>query len=102
MIIEDFADGMEESNLQNAVKAGYSGKNSSDSIGLFGMGFNVSTACLANKVEVWSSTKNMEYETGLVIDLKDMALSKSFMRRKLQRPKRHDKKSGTEIKIYDF
>lgn len=102
VVIEDFADGMEEEKLQNAVKAGYSGKNTRDSIGLFGMGFNVATACLANKVEVWSSTKEMEHETGVLIDLKDMATSKSFMRRKLQRPKRYDKQSGTEIKIYDF
>lgn len=102
VIIEDFADGMLEVDLQNAVKAGFSGKNTRDSIGLFGMGFNVATACLANKVEVWSSTKNMDSETGVLIDLKDMAVSKSFLRRKLIRPRRHDKKSGTEIKIYDF
>lgn len=102
VIIEDFADGMKEENLQNAVKAGFSGKNTRDSIGLFGMGFNVATACLANKVEVWSSTKEMDHETGVLIDLKDMAISKSFLRRKLQRPKKYDKESGTEIKIYDF
>ncbi|MFA5433424.1 MAG: ATP-binding protein, partial [Candidatus Paceibacterota bacterium] len=102
VLVEDFADGMKEESLQNAVKAGYSGKNTRDSIGLFGMGFNVATACLANKVEVWSSTEDMKHEIGVLIDLKDMAASKSFMRRKLERPKRYDKKSGTEIKIYDF
>lgn len=100
--VEDFAEGMDDEKLQNAVKAGYSGKQAGDSIGLFGMGFNVATACLANKVEVWSSTKEMDHEAGVLIDLKDMAISKSFMRRKLQRPKRYDKKSGTEVKIYDF
>ena len=102
VIIEDYADGMDDDKLQNAVKAGFSGKQAGDSIGLFGMGFNVATACLANKVEVWSSTMEMDHEAGVLIDLKDMAISKSFMRRKLQRPKKYDKKSGTEVKIYDF
>jgi hypothetical protein len=102
IFIEDFADGMDSSKLQNAVRAGYSGKSSGKTIGLFGMGFNVATACLANKVEVWSSTKEMEYEVGVVIDLREMAKNKSFMREKLTRPKRLDKISGTEIKIYDF
>jgi histidine kinase/DNA gyrase B/HSP90-like ATPase len=102
VFVEDFADGMDASRLQNALRAGYSGKSSGKTIGLFGMGFNVATACLANKVEVWSSTKEMDYEIGAVIDLREMAKNKSFMREQLKRPKRHDKISGTEIKIYDF
>lgn len=102
LVIEDFADGMNEQTLQNAVRAGFSGKNTKDNIGLFGMGFNVATACLAHTVEVWSSTKSMEKEIGLQIDLREMANNRSFQRKKLERPKRHDKVSGTEIKIYDF
>jgi len=102
VFVEDFAEGMDASKLQNALRAGYSGKSSGKTIGLFGMGFNVATACLANKVEVWSSTKEMDHEIGAVIDLREMAKNKSFMREKLTRPKRHDKISGTEIKIYDF
>lgn len=102
VLVEDYANGMDEVKLQNAVRAGYSAKSTGNTIGLFGMGFNVATACLANKVEVWSSTKEMDHEIGVVIDLREMAKNKSFMRQKLTRPKRHDKISGTEIKIYDF
>ena len=102
LIIEDFADGMDGIKLQNAVRAGFSGKNTKDSIGLFGMGFNIATACLANSVEVWTSTKDMDVELGVLIDLREMAQNKSFIRKKLERPKHYNKKSGTEIKIYDF
>lgn len=102
LTIEDFADGMDEVMLEHAVKAGYSGKNTRNSIGLFGIGFNVATACLANTVEVWTSRPEMDKEIGVIIDLQEMARNKSFLRQKLVRAKRYGKIAGTEIKIYNF
>jgi hypothetical protein len=102
LIIEDFAGGMDEAELENAVRAGFSSKNTQTSLGLFGMGFNVATARLANTVEVWTSKEGMENEIGVRIDLKEMAKNHSFIRPKLTRPKQGNKKSGTQVKIYDY
>jgi hypothetical protein len=102
LIIEDFAGGMNEEELENAVKAGFSSKNTQTSLGLFGMGFNVATARLANTVEVWTSKVEMDYEIGVRIDLKEMAKRQSFKREKLTRTKKENKKSGTQIVIYDY
>lgn len=102
LVVEDFATGMSAIQLENSVRAGFTSKNTRGNIGLFGMGFNVSTSRLANTVEVWTSTVDMDQEIGVRIDLKEMAQNKSFIRPRLYRPKKAGKKSGTEIKIYDF
>jgi hypothetical protein len=102
LVVEDWADGMTESQLENAVKAGYSSKNTTANLGLFGMGFNVATARIANTVQVWTSTREMNEEIGVNIDLKQMIKTGSFQREKMRRAKRADKQSGTRIEIFDF
>jgi hypothetical protein len=102
LIIEDWGVGMTEIQLQNAVKAGFSSKNTGTDLGLFGMGFNVATARLANTVDVWTSTAEMEDEIGLSIDLQEMKRTGSFIRPKKTRKKWGTKKSGTRIEIYNY
>lgn len=102
IIIEDFGIGMTEIQLENAVRAGYTNKDTKSNLGLFGMGFNVATSRLANVAEVWTSTKEMDFEIGVRIDLRDMANSNSFIRPKLKRDKKPGKISGTEIRIFDY
>ncbi len=102
MVVEDWGIGMTEEQLENAVKAGFSSKNTNSNLGLFGMGFNVATSRLANTVQVWSSTADMDKEIGVHIDLREMKKTGSFIRPKLIRDKRPDKKSGTRIEVYDF
>lgn len=102
LIIEDWGVGMTGKQLENAVKAGFSSKNTSSNLGLFGMGFNVATSRLANTVQVWTSTEEMSGEIGVKIDLKEMKKSGSFIRPKIVRPKQPNKKSGTKIEIYDY
>ncbi|MES2328161.1 MAG: ATP-binding protein [Bacteroidota bacterium] len=101
-VVEDWGIGMTEGQLENAVKAGFSSKNTNNNLGLFGMGFNVATSRLANTVEVWTSTVDMDTEIGVRIDLRDMKKTGSFVRPKMMREKRQDKKSGTRIEIYDY
>src|SRR5260221_223893 len=66
------------------------------------MGFNVATSRLANTVQVWTSTEEMEKEVGVCIDLREMIKTGSFHRPKMEREKRAEKKSGTRIEIYDY
>ena len=101
LIIEDWGIGMNEEQLENAVRAGYSNKSTGKSLGLFGMGFNVATARLADIVEVYTSTREMDKEVGIKIDLVEMGRSRSFIRPRLERPKAL-KESGTTIKIYNY
>jgi hypothetical protein len=102
LVIEDWGVGMTDQQLENAVKAGFSSKNTNLNLGLFGMGFNVATSRLANKVQVWTSTEEMNEEIGVSIDLREMKKTGSFMRPKMTRSKRPDKKSGTRIEIFDY
>jgi len=102
LVIEDWGIGMTEEQLENAVKAGFSSKNTGSNLGLFGMGFNVATSRLANTVQVWTATADMKNEVGVCIDLREMKKSGSFHRPKMEREKRPDKKSGTRIEIYDY
>lgn len=102
MVVEDWGIGMTEHQLENAVKAGFSSKGTNSTLGLFGMGFNVATSRLANTVEVWTSTVDMEKEIGVHIDLREMKKTGSFIRPKMTRDKRPDKKSGTRIEVYDY
>src|SRR5882672_6384889 len=102
LVIEDWGTGMTEQMLENAVRAGFSSKSTNSNLGLFGMGFNVATSRLANTVQVWTSTVEMTKEIGVCIDLKGMKKTGSFIRPKMTREKRSDKKSGTRIEIFDY
>lgn len=101
-VVEDWGIGMTEQQLESSVKAGFSSKNTNSNLGLFGMGFNVATSRIANTVQVWTSTVEMEEEVGVCIDLREMKKTGSFMRPKMTRLKRPEKKSGTRIEVYDY
>ncbi|MFA5848520.1 MAG: ATP-binding protein [Bacteroidales bacterium] len=102
LVVEDWGIGMTEEQLENAVKAGFSNKNTGSNLGLFGMGFNVATSRLANTVQVWTATSEMENEVGVCIDLREMKKTGSFHRPRMEREKRTNKCSGTRIEIYDY
>ncbi|NCI48482.1 hypothetical protein GWC95_01015 [Sediminibacterium roseum] len=98
--IRDNGTGMTEDELENCLKAGYTSQ-STDNLGLFGMGFNIATARLGDVVEVWTSTKEMDHEIGVRIDLIEMQRTKSFVRELLRRKKTFAV-SGTSIEISKF
>ncbi|SCY37121.1 ATP-binding protein [Flavobacterium caeni] len=101
LVIEDWGIGMNSTQLENAVRAGFSSKKTSANLGLFGMGFNVATSRLANVVQIWTSTVEMDKEIGVCIDLREMKKEGSFYRPKMERVK-SNKSSGTRIEIFDF
>jgi len=99
--VTDNAPGMDPSLLERAVRAGYSGNNSVDKLGLFGMGFNVATARLGNRTEVWTTRADDDYWWGVRIDFDDMEQSDTFHVPALTREKAPSEKDrhGTEIII---
>lgn len=90
--IEDSAAGMSLIQLQNAVKAGYSGNDPVDKMGLFGMGFNISTARLGRCTEVWTTTTESPNWIKIVIDFDVLERSRTF-----QIPIENIPKEGQEL-----
>ncbi|TGS70008.1 ATP-binding protein, partial [Mesorhizobium sp. M8A.F.Ca.ET.181.01.1.1] len=66
--IVDNVPGMTSGNLDKAVKAGWSGNNPTDNLGLFGMGFNIATARLGLTTEVCTTQAGDAEWHGLEID----------------------------------
>jgi hypothetical protein len=101
--IRDTAAGMTLASLENAVRAGYSGNDPVEKMGLFGMGFNISTARMGRRTEVWTATAEDTHWTGLVIDFGVLEKQKSFDAPLETRPKTDaeldERAHGTEIKI---
>ena len=67
IVIQDNGPGMSLDQLENALRAGWSGRDSSQ-LGLFGMGFNIATARLGVGVEVWTSTSGEDEDVGVRLD----------------------------------
>jgi hypothetical protein len=99
--ITDNGLGMSAETLEKAVKAGYSGNDPVEKLGLFGMGFNIATARLGRRTEVWTITPGAAEWTGLVIDFDDLEKAGKFQVPRLTRPRGIDELQihGTQIAV---
>lgn len=95
----DNASGMALEQMRNAVRAGYSNNNPISNLGLFGMGFNIATARLGSKTEIWSTTHDANEWYGIEIDFDVLAKGEEFRAPLLRRPKEPSDTSGTRIVI---
>ena len=97
--IRDNAFGMDPERLTNAVRAGYSGNNPVDKLGLFGMGFNIATARLGGCTEIWTTKTDSTDWHGVRIDFQEIEASGNFRIPMLTRPKtpQEHQGHGTEI-----
>lgn len=95
----DNGSGMTPDVLERAVRAGWSGNNPIDSLGLFGMGFNIATARLGSVTEVWTTRKGENEWHGLLIDFDKLRQQRHFRTPHLTRPKADPDQHGTEITI---
>ena len=100
VVVRDNGPGMSVDTLENAVRAGWTGKsNPFSDLGLFGMGFNIATARLGLVTEVWTSRAGDREEVGVRIDLDDLRATKSFKVPRQVRPKPNPMGHGTEVII---
>lgn len=97
--IIDNGSGMSPETLERAVRAGWSGNNPIDSLGLFGMGFNIATARLGSVTEVWTTRRGEAEWHGLSIDFDALQRQRHFRTPHLSRPKADPEQHGTEITI---
>ncbi|AIU27179.1 hypothetical protein LV28_12175 [Pandoraea pnomenusa] len=97
--IRDNGPGMTLEQLERAVRAGWSGNNPLDNLGLFGMGFNIATARLGMVTEVYTTRAGETEWVGLRIDLNELRRTRTYQTPRLTRPKADPAAHGTEIKI---
>ena len=97
--ISDNAPGMDAGKLEKAVRAGYSGNSPVDKLGLFGMGFNVATARMGGRTEIWTTTADDTVWQGIRIDFDELEAVDTFVTPLLVRPKLPSEQyaHGTEI-----
>lgn len=97
--VRDNGPGMTLEQLERAVRAGWSGNNPLENLGLFGMGFNIATARLGMVTEVYTTRAGDKEWAGLRIDLNELRRTRTYQTPRLTRPKLDSSAQGTEIKI---
>jgi DNA-directed RNA polymerase subunit RPC12/RpoP len=95
----DNGPGMSRNELQNALKAGYSGNDPLSKLGLFGMGFNIATARLGKVTETRTTRMGDKKWIGVTIDFDEMEKSNSYKRSIRSYDKENKNEHGTYIKI---
>jgi hypothetical protein len=67
--VRDTGAGLSEDQIADAMRAGFSSKNHFDTLGLFGMGFNIATGKLGRVTRVVSAREEDDYAVEVVLDL---------------------------------
>ena len=88
---------MTRETLEQAVRAGWSSNDRFDKLGLFGMGFNVSTARLGRRTRVLTTRAGDPEWIGVEIDLD--TLGADFEALDIHEPKDDPSEHGTRVEI---
>jgi len=76
--VVDNGSGLDRQGLGNSLRAGFSGKNRYDTLGLFGMGFNIATGKLGRHTTVTTARRSDDFALRVVIDLPTVVRSHTF------------------------
>lgn len=76
--IRDNGPGMTAENAEKAIKAGFSGNNPYDNLGLFGMGFNISTGKFGNVTTLITARGDSTKYIKTVINLENINKTKDY------------------------
>lgn len=93
--VRDTGRGMSHDRLARAVRAGWSGNDMHDKLGLFGMGFNISTARLGRRTRVLTTRAGDTEWIGVEIDLDQ--IKDDFEATDITEPKSDPSQHGTRI-----
>lgn len=97
--VRDNACGMTITQLQNAVRAGYSSNDPINNLGLFGMGFNIATARLGDYTEILTTRAGDDKWMGVRIDFDALTKLKRFDVPVIAQEKDDIQEHGTIIRI---
>ncbi|WP_158250203.1 ATP-binding protein [Cryobacterium sp. M96] len=76
--IVDNGAGLDREGLGNTLRAGFSGKNRFDTLGLFGLGFNIATGKLGRRTTVITARAQDDFALRAVIDLPEVVKNRAF------------------------
>ncbi|WNI23965.1 ATP-binding protein [Streptomyces sp. ITFR-16] len=93
--VRDTGRGMSYDRLTRAVRAGWSGNDMHDKLGLFGMGFNISTARLGRRTRILTTRAGDTEWIGVEIDLDQ--IKDDFEAKDITEPKSDPTQHGTRI-----
>ena len=99
IVVQDNGNGMPLDILQSAAKAGYSSNDPIHNLGLFGMGFNISTARLGDETLFLSATPDSDEWVGIRINFEQLIKDQTFSAPIVREPKKNNNESGTKIII---
>jgi hypothetical protein len=102
VIIRDNGLGLNAEMAEKALRAGFSGNNPYDSLGLFGMGFNISTGKLGRVTKFVTARKDETTAIGVKIDLDEINRSKNYRVPVEIFPKPDDFIQGTRVEVSDW
>lgn len=97
--VKDNGPGMDVATLNMAVRAGWTSNNPMDNLGLFGMGFNIATARLANKTRILSARAGDSEWVGVDIDFEQLRQQPHFQAPVVRVPKMNPTEHGTSVEI---
>lgn len=97
VVVQDSGRGMTRQRLEQAVRAGWSGNDQFTKLGLFGMGFNVSTARLGRRTRVLTTQAGDPEWIGVEIDLDE--IGDDFEAPDITVPKADPAQHGTRIEV---
>ena len=97
--VTDNACGMSIEQLQNAVRAGYSSNDPVGNLGLFGMGFNISTARLGEVTTIMTTRRGDSDWVGIKIDFQKLIDTRRFDAPIIHMAKSNPAEHGTKITI---
>ena len=99
LTLRDNGPGMTIERLENAVRAGWTGNDPINNLGMFGMGFNIATARLGTLTRVWSTVAGDSEWIGLEIDFDMLMRQRHFRTPILRRAKADPSEHGTEVSV---
>lgn len=103
--VSDNGPGMTIDRLESAVSAGWSSREGFDTLGLYGIGFNIATARLGERTTILTTQKGDKNWYGVVIDIaaaknyRQKEKQDGFLRKLEVRPKADPQDSGTRITV---
>jgi len=77
--VRDTGPGLTEDQIASAMTAGYSDKNHFDTLGLFGMGFNIATGKLGRETRITSALVDRDKAVQVTLDLPRLIRDRNFL-----------------------
>jgi hypothetical protein len=97
--VRDNGPGLTEAGLANALRAGYTSKNPYDTLGLFGMGFNIATGKLGRITKIVTAKRGDTEALEASLDLTELVKTRRFEVPVRRVPKPFGLEHGTFVEI---